>query len=107
MSDLQEQINRILSDPNALKQVQSLGEQLGLSEKPQSVPAPPSPQNELMSAVSGLAPLFGSQGEDDVSRLLSALRPFLSEEKRNRLDRASRLLRLVKLLPLLKDSGIF
>ena len=45
--------------------------------------------------------------DDEVSRLLEALRPFLGEEKRRRLDQAARLMRLIKVIPLIKDSGLF
>ncbi|MBQ1839372.1 MAG: hypothetical protein II127_07120, partial [Ruminococcus sp.] len=95
-------INQILSDPEAMKQVQSLGEQLGLS-KPQ-----PKPEPEGLGALTKLAPLMNSfSADDEVSRLLEALRPFLGEEKRRRLDQAARLMRLIKVIPLIKDSGLF
>ena len=84
MSEMQDALNQILSNPEAMKQVQSIGEQLGLGK-----PAPkPEPKNE-------------------VSRLLNALRPFLGEEKLRRLDQAQRLMKLIKVIPLLKDSGLF
>ena len=102
MSEMQDAINQILSDPEAMKQVQSLGEQLGLS-KPQ-----PKPEPEGLGALTKLAPLMNSfSADDEVSRLLEALRPFLGEEKRRRLDQAARLMRLIKVIPLIKDSGIF
>ena len=76
MSEMQDAINQILSDPEAMKQVQSLGEQLGLS-KPQ-----PKPEPEGLGALTKLAPLMNSfSADDEVSRLLEALRPFLGEEK--------------------------
>lgn len=102
MSEMQDAINQILSDPEAMKQVQSLGEQLGLS-KPQ-----PKPEPEGFGALTKLAPLMNSfSADDEVSRLLEALRPFLGEEKRRRLDQAARLMRLIKVIPLIKDSGLF
>ncbi len=102
MSEMQDAINQILSDPEAMKQVQSLGEQLGLS-KPQ-----PKPEPEGLGALTKLAPLMnGFSADDEVSRLLEALRPFLGEEKRRRLDQAARLMRLIKVIPLIKDSGLF
>ena len=101
MSEMQDAINQILSDPEAMKQVQSLGEQLGLS-KPQ-----PKPEPEGLGALTKLAPLMNSfSADDEVSRLLEALRPFLGEEKRRRLDQAARLMRLIKVIPLIKDSGL-
>ena len=43
MSEMQDALNQILSNPEAMKQVQSLGEQLGLNK-----PAPkPEPKNEM------------------------------------------------------------
>ena len=45
--------------------------------------------------------------DDEVSRLLNALRPFLGEEKLRRLDQAQRLMKLIKVIPLIKDSGLF
>ena len=102
MSEMQDAINQILSDPEAMKQVQSLGEQLGLS-KPQ-----PKAEPEGLGALTKLAPLMNSfSADDEVSRLLEALRPFLGEEKRRRLDQAARLMRLIKVIPLIKDSGLF
>lgn len=102
MSEMQDAINQILSDPEAMKQVQSLGEQLGLS-KPQ-----PKPEPEGLGALTKIAPLMNSfSADDEVSRLLEALRPFLGEEKRRRLDQAARLMRLIKVIPLIKDSGLF
>ena len=116
MSDIQDKINKILSDPEALKQLQGLGAQLGLSgDSPVSQPSslPPAPivsgaNGELMSALTKFAPMIsGFSEDDDVSRLLHALRPFLSEEKQQKLDRARRLMKLVRIIPLIKDSGIF
>ena len=104
MSEMQDALNQILSNPEAMKQVQSLGEQLGLNK-----PSPkPEPKNEMLGAMQSLAPLMSSYSADDeVSRLLNALRPFLGEEKLRRLDQAQRLMKLIKVIPLLKDSGLF
>lgn len=40
--------------------------------------------------------------EDDVTRLLHALRPFLGPERRKKLDESAKMLHMMKLLPLLK-----
>ena len=113
MSDIQDKINKILNDPEALKQVQSLGAQLGLSGSApvNQAPDPPSSppvSGDMMNALAKFAPMMSSFSEDDdVSRLLNALRPFLSEEKQLKLDRAQRLMKLVRIIPLIKDSGLF
>lgn len=122
MPDLQEQLNKILSNPEALRQVQSLGEQLGLGgnnppPKPPE-PAPPPPkqnglQNNMMSGdmlkmFSKIAPLMNSfKNDDETTILLHSLRPFLSPERREKLEKAEKMLKLLKLLPLIKDNGLF
>ena len=40
-------------------------------------------------------------------RLPYGVRPFLSEERRQKLDRAKRLIKVMKLMPLLKDLPLF
>lgn len=109
MSEIQDTINQILSDPEAMRQVQSLGEQLGLSTSsvPKPAPKPQPQQNEMLGAMTSLAPLMSSfTANDEVSNLLNALRPFLGEEKLQRLDQAQRLMKLIRVIPLIKDSGL-
>ena len=50
--------------------------------------------------------LTAANQEDDATRLLAALRPLLGEARRKKLDEASRILKLLHLLPLLRESGI-
>ena len=53
------------------------------------------------------APLLASANrEDDSTRLLAALRPLLGEARQKKLDEASKSLKLLHLLPLLKESGV-
>lgn len=119
MADIQDKINEILSNPEALRQVQSLGEQLGLSGNASEKPQPPEKKNELSlptdfmnddiaKSLIKILPAVKSIGcEDDTTRLLNALRPFLSCEKQEKLDKAEKMLKLFKILPLLKDINIF
>ena len=111
MSELEDKLNQILSDPEALKQVQSLGEQLGLSQTPPEPPKlPPSSvpvSDDMLGTVTRLAPLMQSfKSDDDTTRLLNALKPFLSEDNRQKLDRAEKLIKLVRMIPMLRESGI-
>ena len=109
MSELQDTINQIMSDPEAMRKVQSLGQQLGIGS-PAPMPAPPADHGsgEMMTALSKLAPLMGAaKPNGETAVLLNALRPFLSGEKLKRLESAQKLIRLIRLIPLLKDSGLF
>ena len=113
MSELQDTINQIMSNPEAMRQVQSLGEKLGLSgNSPTPPPAAPAPAQsghaEMITALSKLAPLMSSAApNDETTALLNALKPFLSGEKLQRLQSAGRLIRLVRMIPLLRESGMF
>ena len=63
---------------------------------------------DLTQAILRMAPLLGSLREEtDGTRLLHALRPLLSPSRRQRLDQAVRLMQLMRVLPLLKSSGLF
>lgn len=121
MDDLQNAISQIMSDPEALKQVQSLGEQLGLTNNSFNAPEekpklPEVPQNDMtsllgndtLSSITRIMPILNMvKQEDETTQLLMALRPFLSEDKRRKLDDAKRMLQFMKVLPLLKNGGLF
>ena len=80
---------------------------------PPATPAPTAPAlggvtPEMLQMVSRLAPLLSQVNrEDDSTRLLQALRPLLSEKRQKKLDEAVKILQMMRLLPLLKDSGLF
>ena len=74
----------------------------------------PAPQKEtqqsdnMLSQLAPLLPMLGSlRQEDETTRLLEAMRPFLSDERQRKLDQAKRLIRVMKLMPLLKDLPLF
>lgn len=110
MDDLSEKLGSILSDPSAMKEIAQLASQLGV-ESPGTQKEPDPPKNDsadMMSMMSGLMPLMGSLNrEDDTTRLLDAIRPFLSEERREKLDKAKKMLRMMKLLPLIREMNLF
>ena len=129
MDNIQGKIAEIMADPQALKQVQSLGKMLGLdtaesSSKQSSVSLgnfinSDSSSNissdfvnqgvptEMMSKIMKIMPLLQKVNqEDDVSRLLQALRPFLSEDKCRKLESAKKMLQVMKIIPLLKEGGL-
>ena len=114
MEDLQSTLQSILSDPEQMARVASLAESLGL--KPPDEPSaggnqtvPPSnpetdsqawkSQNDLGGMGLDLGALMGQlaaiNGSED--RVLNALRPTLSPDGQNRVDRALRAAKLSRL----------
>lgn len=63
---------------------------------------------QMLGMLTKLAPLLSQVNqEDDSTRLLHALRPLLGAERQKKVDEALRILQMMRLLPLLKESGVF
>ena len=108
--ELSARIGEILSSPEQMRQIQSLASMLGLGNDPQPA-QPPEPEPGLdpamLSTITGAISKMGSMGKDDPSvTLLLALRPLLGETRQHRVDEAAKLLKLAKMLPLLRESGL-
>ena len=119
MEDISRKIGELLSDPSALQQIRELAGMFSHSsaDNADTVQNIPKPQEnvqpkaaadpDMLGMMMKLAPLLGTVNRDDDStRLLRALRPFLHEERSKRLDSAIRLLGIMRLLPLLKGMGL-
>ena len=114
MSEWQEQLNTILSDPDAMSQIVSLAQSIsgsgGSAAPPESAPPPPekAPPERPVEPVSGLDPELlrrltpimremNRSESSEAAALLLALRPFLSEKRREKVERAAQLARLIHL----------
>lgn len=112
MEDIAGKISEILSDEESMKQLGEIAQMLGFSpdSAPQPSPAAASPQGNGMPDIAALMSLAGKLKEagadDDNINFLVALRPLLSDDKKPRIDRAIKILRLINLLPIIRDSGL-
>ena len=110
MEDLSEKLTQLLSSPEGMSKIQSamaaLGGMMGEEESP---PPPPPPQETVgvdIAAISKILPLLGNMNqENEDTRLLAALRPYLHGQRAERLEESMRLMKLMKLLPLLTEGG--
>ncbi|MGN0476998.1 MAG: hypothetical protein ACI4HM_06630 [Ruminococcus sp.] len=121
MDDLASKINEIMSDPEKMKEIQNLGRMMGLNTDNSSPPPPkkvqPPPKQNIQtndfggidpSVISKLAPILTSVNrEDDTTRLLDAMAPFLSAERREKLEKIKKMLVIIRLLPNIKNLGLF
>ncbi len=128
MSEWEDKLNTLLSDPNAMAQVmqmaQSLSQQMGASGSTASSSGDPtaaaehSPPQELSSLLGGVDPALiqrllpllsqiNRTESSETSAFLLALRPFLKPERRDKVERAVQLARLIHLgkLFLLSQEG--
>lgn len=109
MDDLNEKLDRLFSNPEGMAKIQSMMAALGGGGEPPMPPpsAPPADTGVDLTALTRLLPLLsGLEQENEDTRLLGALRPYLHGERAGRLEESLRLLRLAKLLPLLQEQGI-
>lgn len=113
MSEFEDKLNSLLSDPAGMAQVVQLAQQLsgslggGESTAPPSSP-PPTPQTDAPGPgglpggldpklIARFLPLLQAYSRDqsNTMQLLTALRPYLKEEKQGKIQRAARLARLI------------
>ena len=118
MDDLNQKITSILNDPDSLETIRSIADSLiGDSGKAaQSEPKMPSPDlsqmfnsvsAEQMGGIMRIMSALNSKNGDDRAELLLALKPHLSQKRRDRVDKAVKLLKLAAIMPLVTESGIF
>lgn len=107
--------------PEDMSRLQTLAGSLlgGSSPGPQANPAQgPRPEKGMpdlsgtglpdLTQFANLAPVLSAFGKhDDRVSFIEALKPLLSEGRRKKADEAIKLLRLLSLLPLLRERGIF
>lgn len=116
MDDLSEMLAGILNDPESLEQVRQMAENLmgGSEEKAEknsvgdisSLFGDGGPDIAQMGTIINILSQLKSRGNDNRAQLLLALKPHLSPPKREKVDTAVKLLKIIDILPLLKDSGI-
>lgn len=111
MDELSEKLAQILNDPESMNRVREMAENILGSDTPeQKEPETDDVYGMLGSAelmnVMSIVSKLNSKGDDARTQLLSALKPHLSEPKREKVDTAIKILRLLELLPLIKESGV-
>lgn len=110
MDDLGQKLAGLLNDPDTMSKVRQMAENI-LGDDQKSTPSNADPfsgllgAEELQSLISVISRLK-SAGDDPRSRLLNALKPHLSEPRREKVDTAIKILKIIELLPLMKDSGL-
>lgn len=113
MDDLSEKLALLLNDPDTMQKVQQMAQ--GLLSQQDTAPA----QNNSLAVtdndfldpkqltqIMGILSKLKNQKADSRAALLLALKPHLSEPRREKIDTAVKLLKLIDILPALKQSGL-
>lgn len=136
MDEISEKITQILNNPDSMEMVKNLAGSLissgdesgnkstkqsfdglnnigdianllnGLGEKDNAqndLPLSPSQISMFLKVVR----ILKSKKDDDKTRLISALKPHLSEKRQKKADTAIKMMKLIDVLPLLKECGLF
>lgn len=122
MDDLAEKLSALLDSPEGMEKVRNmaqslLGDDVSLDHLAENLTGGHAESQNDSQEADGLpasemalflkaSKLLKSGQEDDRTRLLLALKPHLSPPRRERVDKAVRLLKLFQLAPLLGESGL-
>lgn len=118
MDDISQKLAELLNDPESLNRMREMAENILGSEnsaKSNTQPAPdltsafdesgfdPAQIAKIISVISRIK----NTASDNRSNLLMALKPMLSPPRREKVDTAIKFLKLIDMLPLLRESGLF
>lgn len=109
MSEMEEKLNSVLSNPQLMQQIMTMAQSLGQSSEappePQPVQEPAAPQIDLamMQKLSSLASQSGIDREQQA--LLKALTPYLTRDRIIKLEKAMRAAKMARLASTFLNQG--
>lgn len=109
MSELEEKLGSLLSDPNMMQQIMGMAKMLSASVPPEQAqeaavpPAPPQIDGNMLKALSGIANQGGIDSHQD--SLLKALHPYLSQNRISKLERAMSAARMASAASAFLNAG--
>ncbi|MDE5583903.1 MAG: hypothetical protein K2J08_09380 [Ruminococcus sp.] len=115
MDDTMEKIGKLLSDGESMKQLSELAQLLMNETKNEESECGEKTENSCeccenlpdVSSLMKIAELMGSVSQNDRNtELLLALKPHLREERQQKVDKAIKLLKLIAVWNIAKESGL-
>jgi hypothetical protein len=111
MDDLSEKLADLLNNPESMEQVRKMAESI-LGEETQKKETSPLDSigeilggGELQTIMSIMGKIKSAES-DNRTQLLAALKPHLSVPRQEKVDTAIKILKVIEILPLIKESGI-
>ena len=96
-------IQKLLNDPDGMAKIQSMAASL-FGEEQKNIDTSSGGEMEMLA---NALKLMKNEENDERGQLLMALKPHLKAERQERVDKAVKLMRLLKLAPFLSDMDIF
>ena len=108
MDDLSEKLAGLLNDPESMENMKRMAESLLGGDNTSKSNNESSLFDDVKTAqtVMNLLNQLKNSDNDSRTQLLYALKPLLSEPKREKVDTAIKILKLIEMLPLLKGTGL-
>ena len=108
MDDLSEKLAEVLNDPESMARVMEMAESLlGNSSQPQQQGGNSGDMSgDELKTIMSIVSKLKSGGDDTRTQLLRALKPHLSEPKQEKVDTAIKILKLLEMLPIIKETGL-
>lgn len=111
MSELEEKLGAIMSNPQLMQQIMAMAQSLGASQEPQK--EPPKKQEVSMSLpdfdpamLQKLSGLAGQAGIDrEQQALLKALGPYISRDRVSKLEKAMRAAKMARMASVFLGQG--
>ena len=111
MDDIKSKLSEILNDPEALNNLSQMAETLFSGENSSdgdgSSQTQDFPDMEQLGNIMAIMSKHNGSQDNDRTRLINALKPYLSEKRQAKADNAIKLLKIMELWPLIKESGMF
>ena len=104
---LEEKLQQLLNDPDSMAQIMSLAQSFGAAQQTaQPQPAvPPIDDGAMRAILSMMQQLQRTDSRQEA--LLSALKPYLAPERREKIDRAAQIARISRLASSALQNGLF
>lgn len=125
MDNLMENLQKVMSDPESMKQINELAQMLGLSGEDAKPPPPPEPEIDFKKLFSSSEPHKSKEDNVDFKKLLQltkifekaslpdkntqlilALKPHLKEDTQKKADSLIKIFKLLSIYPVLKESKL-
>lgn len=110
MDDIMEKLGELLSDEESVKEIVELAKMMTSEEAVENGAESENKNTEGafdIGSLTKLTSLIGAASQKDKNaELLLALKPHLKEEKRERVDKALKLLKLIAVWNMAKESGL-
>ncbi len=131
MDNLEELLGSVLSDPDTMAKLRDTAKQFGIDtdallsgagssneredeDSAADISAAALPfsgsggiNTDMISAITKITPLLNKLNEeDDMTRLIHALRPYLSGDRRKKAEEADKIIAVMRLIPLLKNTKL-